>query len=535
MSGFSHLRPGYQRLQELAMAGGCDVLVAESMNRIARDMEHSAALYKRLSYLGVRIVTQLEGDVSELHIGFGGTMSAIFLKDLALKTHRGLEGRIKAGKSAGGISYGYRLDRQLLPDGSYTTGDRVIDEAEAAIVQRIFGEYDRGRSARAIAIGLNRDGIPAPRSGGKGSGTWSFSTISGNWKRGTGILNNELYIGKLVWNRQRFVKDPESGKRQARPNPPEAWITEDIPALRIIKDDLWSRVKQRQGAIREDILTERAADPDGFKIERGHRPRYLLSGLLTCGCCGSGYIMISDSRLGCAAARNSGTCANRKTIKRTDVEERVLGGLKHHLMHPDLVAEFIAEFHREMEKERRDGEAGRVEAERALAKITREIDNIVTAITEGMFHPSMKAKMDALEAQKAAYEAKLAALPAPSPVILHPGLADVYAAKISDLAAALNDPESRPEALEILRSLIEKIVLMPDADAANGHGIELFGELGSILSLCDGGLGERAAQKQKARGMSAGLRQLTMVAGAHFQKFLPLHQSSWHDPKSLAA
>ena len=223
--------------------------------------------------------------------------------------------------------------------------------------------------------------------------------------------------------------------------------------------------------------------------------------------------MISDSRLGCAAARNSGTCSNRKTIKRIDVEARVLGGLKHQLMHPDLVAEFIAEFHLEIEKDRREGEAGRVEAERALAKTTKEIENIVTAITEGMFHPSMKAKMDALEAQKAALEAKLAALPAPSPVILHPGIADVYAAKVSDLAAALNDPESRPEAVEILRGLIEKIVLRPDADAANGHVIELFGELGSILSLCGNGMG----QKQKARSGATGLRQLTMVAGAGFE------------------
>ena len=194
-------------------------------------------------------------------------------------------------------------------------------------------------------------------------------------------------------------------------------------------------------------------------------------------------------------------------------------------MRPDLVAEFIAEFHREMEKERRDGEAGRVEAERALAKITREIDNIVTAITEGMFHPSMKAKMDALEAQKSVLETKLAALPAPSPVILHPGLADVYVAKVSDLAAALNDPASRAEAVAILRGLIKKIVLTPDADAANGHVVELFGECGSILSLCDGGLGKRVAQKQKARGVSAGVGQVTLVAGAGSQHCFTLSRA----------
>ncbi len=134
-------------------------------------------------------------------------------------------------------------------------------------------------------------------------------------------------------------------------------------------------------------------------------------------------------------------------------------------------------------------------------------------VTEGMFHPSMKSKMDALEAQKAGLEAKLAALPAPSPVILHPGIADVYAAKVSDLAAALNDAESRPEAVEILRGLIEKIVLRPDADAANGHVVELFGELGSILSFCENGI----VQNAKNHAVCVGLRQMTMVAGAGFE------------------
>jgi site-specific DNA recombinase len=223
MSGATHLRRDFQRMQQLALQGGFDILVAEGLDRISRDQEHIAGLYKRLLYLDVRIVTKSEGEVSELHIGLGGTMSALFLKQLAQKTHRGLEGRVKAGKSAGGISFGYKMDRKPLLDGSYTTGDRLIDPVEAAIVRRIFQDYDCGKSARTIAADLNREGICSPRSQESGApGVWSFSTISGNWKRGTGILNNELYIGTLIWNRQRFVKDPDTGKRQARPNPPEA-------------------------------------------------------------------------------------------------------------------------------------------------------------------------------------------------------------------------------------------------------------------------------------------------------------------------
>ena len=513
MSGATHLRPGFQRMQQQAMAGTFDILAAESLDRLSRDQEHIAGLHKRMGYLGIRIFTKAEGEISELHVGLGGTMSAIFLRQLAQKTHRGLEGRVKAGKSAGGISYGYALDRRPLPDGSFTTGDRVINPEEAAVVRRIFAEYDRGRSARAIAIGLNRDGIAAPRTGGKGKGTWSFSTISGNWKRGTGILNNELYIGRLVWNRQRFVKDPDTGRRQARPNPASNWITEEVPALRIIEEDVWSRVKQRQGAIREDILTERAEDPDAPRIEHGHRPRYLLSRLLTCGCCGSGYIMISASRLGCAAARNSGTCSNRKTIKRVDVETRVLSGLRDHLLHPDLIQEFIAEFQRESQTERLAALAVHTEVKRQLARVVKEIDNIVTAITRGMFHPSMKTKMDGLEAERATLEARLAGLSAPEAIAIHPGLAEIYARKVSDLVGSLNEPGTREEAADLLRGLIEKIILRPDEEAPNGHAIELYGELGAILSLCS----EPGAAKANARLVGGRLRQVTMVAGAGFE------------------
>src|SRR5512144_2554802 len=67
--------------------------------------------------------------------------------------------------------------------------------------------------------------------------------------RGTGILNNELYVGRLVWNRQRFIKDPDTGKRVSRPNPESEWVIHDVPELRIIDDDLWRRVKERQRAL----------------------------------------------------------------------------------------------------------------------------------------------------------------------------------------------------------------------------------------------------------------------------------------------
>ena len=240
ISGATTLRPGYQKMLEDARAGRFEVLVAEALDRLSRDQENIAGLFKQLSFAGVRLITS-EGEVGELHVGLKGTMNALFLKDLAQKTRRGLEGRVRQGKSGGGLCFGYAVVRKLDAAGEVVRGERSVNDAEAAIVRRVFEEFANGRSPRAIAQSLNKESIPGPA-----GGSWGPSTIYGNWQRGTGILNNELYVGRLVWNRQRFIKDPNTGRRQARPNPETKWITEEVPHLRIIDDHLWSRVKERQ-------------------------------------------------------------------------------------------------------------------------------------------------------------------------------------------------------------------------------------------------------------------------------------------------
>ncbi len=110
-SGASHLRASYQALLADARKQLFDVVVAESLDRLSRDQEHVAALFKHLSFGGVTLLTIGEGEISELHVGLKGTMSALLLKDLAQKTRRGLEGRVREGRSAGGLSYGYRIAR----------------------------------------------------------------------------------------------------------------------------------------------------------------------------------------------------------------------------------------------------------------------------------------------------------------------------------------------------------------------------------------------------------------------------------------
>jgi DNA invertase Pin-like site-specific DNA recombinase len=213
ISGASTLRPAYQSLLEDARRGGFEVVVAEALDRLSRDQEDIAALFKRLRFAGVRLLTLAEGEINELHVGLKGTMNALFLKDLADKTRRGLEGRVRQGRSGGGLCFGYDVVREIDPGGAPIAGGRKINEAEATIVRRIFAEFAAGGSPRRIALELNRERIPGPR-----GGEWDASTINGNTMRGTGVINNELYAGRLVWNRLRYIKDPMTGRRISRLN-----------------------------------------------------------------------------------------------------------------------------------------------------------------------------------------------------------------------------------------------------------------------------------------------------------------------------
>ena len=113
-------------------AGRIDVVLAEALDRLSRDQETVAALNKQLGFADVRLVTLAEGEISELHVGLSGTMNALYLTHLALKTRRGLERRIRQGRSGGGLCYGY----DVLP--GEERGGRTINDSEAEVVRRIF-------------------------------------------------------------------------------------------------------------------------------------------------------------------------------------------------------------------------------------------------------------------------------------------------------------------------------------------------------------------------------------------------------------
>ena len=350
VSGASLIRSGIQSLLADAQAGRFDMVLSEALDRVSRDQEDVAGIFKRLSFANVTIFTLSEGEINELHVGLKGTMNALFLKDLAIKTHRGIRGRVEAGKIGGGNAYGYHVVHQLDARGEPVRGERAIFEEQGEIVRRIFREYVAGKAPQRIAADLNREGISSPT--GK---RWSDTTIRGNRTISSGILNCELYIGVIRWNRQRKLKNPETGRSAYRLNQESEWIRSEAPELRIVPQELWDAAKVRQDELtalyKKQIDGSRAA-VGRMKAKNGglnatHRPRTLLSGLLLCGCCGGSYARRGQDRYACTNHVLGNGCDNARTVGRKALESRVLVGLRERMMTPEVAAEAMRAYTQE--------------------------------------------------------------------------------------------------------------------------------------------------------------------------------------------
>ena len=504
ISGSSRFRPAFQKLLADAELRKFEVVVCEALDRLGRRLADTADLQDQLAFHKIKLFTPSLGEITPIHVAVMGMMAQMAIKDLGEKTKRGQLGRVLNGRIPAGISYGYKA----ITTDPNDRGGRIINETEAAIVRQVFRDYAEGKTPEAIAKELNLENVPGP-----GGRLWSNSTIRGQAARGTGLLNNSLYRGVLEWNRCSYVKNPRTGKRVARPNPDNLRESIEIAHLRIIHDDLWQKVKNRQGKIRSamaEVLARTEHDSDN-SLNAAHRPRFLLSGLLRCGCCNGPYSISGKDRFSCSNRKQKGSCDNAITITRQAIEARVLVGLKEKLLAPDLVENFVVSFQEQLGVERDQRNKAKDRVDRQLAEIGRKVSGIMSAIEDGLYEPSMKPRLATLKEEKARLLAQAADIPeADVNVLTHPRLAEVYRRKVASLESLLAAEDYRP-ALELIRSMIEAVILTPNADRT-ALGATLVGDLANILNICAG-----SSKKSELPGIAASGSQLSVVAGARFE------------------
>ncbi|WP_281356842.1 recombinase family protein [Sphingomonas hominis] len=208
--------PILKKLLRDVETGAVDLIVCETLDRIARDVEDVAFLGKKLMYHRVALHSISDGHVDEIKFAGAGLLGAIFLKHLVERTVRGMEAAVLAGRFAGGRAYGYKRVIRLDARGELIRDLFEIDAVQTIVVERIFAELAAGRSSIQVTTGLNASDILGPR-----GGQWNAFIIQGDPKKATGIFNNPLYVGCLVWpsavapqSRQREERTPLQAARR---------------------------------------------------------------------------------------------------------------------------------------------------------------------------------------------------------------------------------------------------------------------------------------------------------------------------------
>ena len=230
--------------------------------------------------------------------------------------------------------------------------------------------------------------------------------------------------------------------------------------------------------------------------------------------------MAGRNRLACFGARDQGRCDNLLTIRRDDVEARVLKALQEKLLRKDLFEEFCEEFTREMNRLRMEHRATLTAAEREIERIEVRRKKLVQSIIDGVPASEIRDELTANAARREELKGRLAAADAPPP-LLNPEMAELYRQKVTTLAQAFERPETRVEATEALRGLIDAIIPTPSQgeppsrageDSRFGEprlGIELKGNLAAMLSAAT-----NAKRSPETGDLSL---QVQMVAGAGFE------------------
>ncbi|HEY5082232.1 MAG TPA: recombinase family protein [Bauldia sp.] len=446
-------RNAWRQLMRDAEDEKFSVVIAEHLDRVSRNTGDYHRESEVLESLGIELHTR-SGRLGFLEAGITALVAENFSRELGPKVHRGQEGNVRAGKLAGSFTFGYRKVRGYA-------GEPEIDEEKAAIVRRIFAEAKTGKPARAIAMDLNRDGIPGPR-----GGRWNGSTISGNRERATGILRNELYIGRIIWNRADASKLPgKRRKKSARLRDKTKWVTGDRPSLRIIDNETFEAVRNA---------------PTIMRTANRQRTKYLLSGLMRCGRCGGNMVANGADASGRVYVRcsgyteGSGRCDHARRYHLDDIENSSLEALKSELREPVLIQHYIENYAAEAKRLA----AGAAPRRRKLVARQRQLEasrqRYVDAIGDGSIPLRHVAdKLAAIEADITEVKAGIAEAE-PQRIELCQTTRQGYLSKIARLG---DDTLSRdPDSSAVLRDLIESVTVRP---APKGHkaALELHGFL----------------------------------------------------------
>jgi site-specific DNA recombinase len=409
-SGASLIRPGLERVRDLAAEGLIQALLVYAPDRLSRRYAHQILLIEELARAGVETVfiraPRGSTPEDELLVQFQGMIAEYERAQILERSRRGKRHRARQGEVSvlSGAPFGYRFIRKTDHSAAYYE----IDEEQARIVRQIFELYSvQGLSIGAIARLMNERAVPTC----KRRGRWERSTV---W----GMLRNPAYKGEACFGkttiapRQRITRPIRMRGGVATRNSAsherarEDWITIAVPP--IVSEETFALAQER------------------LQANKIHAPRRtvtpsVVQGLVSCTKCGYALYRTSTRSsarkihyyrcLGSDAYRHlSGPVCNNRPVRQDLLDDVVWTEIVRLLEDPRLIQNELERrlmAAREADPTKRRDEALR----RDLVRIRKAIDRLLTAYQEGLLPiEELRERMPELRRREQASNAELQAI-----------------------------------------------------------------------------------------------------------------------------
>ena len=470
-SGATLVRPGLERVRDLAAEGQIQAVLALAPDRLSRKYAYQVLLIEELARHGVETVfikaPQSGTPEDQLLLQFQGMIAEYERAQILERSRRGKRHRAKQGEVSvlSGAPYGYRYVRKTEEQAAYYE----VIEAEAQVVHQVYELYTAsGLSIGAIARRLNERSVPTR----KGAARWCRSTI---WA----MLRNPAYRGMACFGKTQTAMRQRTNNRTLRrrggmPTRNSAshelgrdqWIEVPVPAL--VGEDTFALAQESLESNKKHA-SRRTLDPS------------ILQGLVHCRHCGYALYRTSTRSsarkiyyyrcLGSDAWRYEGKAkCDQRPIRLDLLEHIVWNEIVRLIEDPTLIQ---AELDRRLEAARNSSPAKRQQESltRDLTQARKRMDRLLTAYQEDLLSlDELRRRMPVLRQREQRLQGELQSLSAQ--------LADqaAYLRLAENLSTFLARLHSNAQALDVrdrqrIARLLVKEVVVADNSITIRHSI----------------------------------------------------------------
>src|ERR1700733_6498907 len=407
-SGASLVRPGLERLRDLAAEGQIEAVLVHAPDRLSRKYAYQVLLIEELSRHGVEtiFVKAPLGATAEdqLLVQFQGMIAEYERAQILERSRRGKRHRAQAGEVSvmSGAPYGYRYVRKT----DEAPAAYAVLDAEARVVQRIYEMYTvDGLSIGEITRRINAEGIPTRKASARGDRSTVWAVLRNSAYRGVACFGKTRASSRtriIRPQRRRGVITPTMTAGHERPR--DEWIEIPVPAL--VSEDRFARAQE---LLQENKLRSR---------RRTIEPS-IVQGMVSCQKCGYAFSRTSAQTsarkihyykcIGSDSWRKLGgpVCDNARFVRQDLLDQIVWTEVIRLLEDPSLIQQ---ELDRRLEAARSSNPTKKREQnlQRELAHVGKGIERLLSAYQEALMSiEQLRERMPALRQREQTLRAEL--------------------------------------------------------------------------------------------------------------------------------